>query len=354
MTNKFSKFTSIGRFRQIKMSIEKEASFDGIDKNGEAMYKKNYTLPILKFHGTIKCHGTNAGVAMDNKGNLTVLSRKRVIDIENDNCGFAAFVKKNEVTIKSFFLAYSRVLKENQQVVIYGEWCGKGIKNGVAISELEKLWIIFAVKIVPIINADEEIDASFYVPCNGINSPMNRIFNITEFKTFNIEIDFNHPTAANNKIVELVAEVENCCPVGSYFSVMGVGEGIVWSNWRGGKRQHIFKTKGEKHANAKSKVKVLKIVDSAFEQKKIDFINNFACKEFRLVQMYDEVFNVLNGGKGSIERTGDYIKAVIQDVIKEEGDVMVNEGLTTKDISKLISRVARNYFLNRLDEDAGI
>ena len=348
-----SKFTSIGQFRQVIANVNRQSSYIGNDEDGQPMYKEKYENPTITFHGTVKLHGTCSGVSMDNKGEMLVLSRKNIIDINHDNAGFAAFVKKNEDIIRDFFKPFESCLRVNQKVVIYGEWCGKGIQKGVAINQLEKMWVIFAVKVVP--NEGQQEDASYYVDCRGIKSEENRIFNIEDFQTFTLDVDFNKPEIANNKILELVDQVEKCCPVGKHFDVNGVGEGIVWSSWENGKRVHIFKTKGEQHAKGGgSKVKTLKPVDEEFEQKKRDFVNNYACKTFRLDQMYTEVFDTLNGGKGDIKKTGDYIKAVVNDVVKEEGDVLVQQGLTTKDVTKLISKVAREYMMDRLNKEVGI
>jgi hypothetical protein len=111
-----------------------------------------------------------------------------------------------------------------------------------------------------------------------------------------------------------------------------------------------FKVKGEEHSA--SKVKTLKPVDEAKEKAKIDFVNNHACKGWRLEQMYAEVFDTLNGGKGDINRTGDFLKAVIGDVMKEEADVMVELGLEPKQVNGAISKVARTWFMEQLDREA--
>ena len=350
-----SKFTNIGQFRQVVQNVKRTASFKGLDKNGEPIYAETYTLPTINFYGTVKLHGTCSGVSMDHKGEMLVLSRKNIIDINHDNAGFAAFVKKNENAIKDLFKPFKNCLQHNEKVVIYGEWCGKGIQKGVTINQLEKMWVIFAVKIVPFKNDDQDNDSSYYVACNGIRSKEDRIFNIEDFQTFSLDIDFNRPDIANNKMIELVNQVEQCCPVGKYFGVEGVGEGIVWSSWENGRRVHIFKTKGEKHAKSSgSRVKTLKPVNEEFEQKKRDFVNNYACQEFRLDQIYNETFDLLNGGQGDIRKTGDYIRNVMKDVIKEESDMLVQMGLCSKDVTKLIASVAREYMLDRLDKEAGI
>ena len=57
------------------------------------------------------------------------------------------------------------------------------------------------------INNDDFI--SYYVDYAGYRNVEKRIFNMLDFKTYNITVDFNLPQLVQNKIVELVLEVEN-------------------------------------------------------------------------------------------------------------------------------------------------
>ena len=127
-----------------------------------------------------------------------------------------------------------------------------------------------------------------------------------------------------------------------------VGEGVVWVGWYNDVR-HVFKVKGEKHAN--SKVKKLKTVDEAKEKAKIEFAN-YATPAWRLEQMYQETFDTLNGGKGDIKRTGDFLKAVVADVMKEETYKMREMNLEPKDVNGMISKIARKWFMEQLDREA--
>jgi len=51
---------------------------------------------------------------------------------------------------------------------------------------------------------------------------------------------------------------------------------------------------------------------------------------------------------------GDFLRLVIKDVMKEESGIMQEEELTPKNVNSMISRVARNWFVAKLDEDAGL
>jgi len=145
----------------------------------------------------------------------------------------------------------------------------------------------------------------------------------------------------------MVQEVENECPVAKYFGVSGIGEGIVFK-FEYKNTIYLFKSKGDKHS--KSKVKAVKKVDDKEIQRCIDVAEKVT-PAWRLEQMYSEVFDTLNGGEGDIKRTGEYIKAVIADIVKEEMDNIVEEGIEFKKITKFISNIAKDYMFARLDEE---
>ena len=70
--------------------------------------------------------------------------------------------------------------------------------------------------------------------------------------------------------------------------------------------------------------------------------------------MYNEVFDIINNGKADIKGMGDYIRAVINDILKEDLDIIVDAGLIPKDINKKVSDVARKWLIMKLDEEAGL
>jgi hypothetical protein len=48
--------------------------------------------------------------------------------------------------------------------------------------------------------------------------------------------------------------------------------------------------------------------------------------------------------------TGDFLRAVINDVIKEELDIMAEKGLEPKEVNKHISAIARKWFMTEMDK----
>lgn len=73
---------------------------------------------------TEKLDGTNAQVVVDAEGNVRAGSRNRWITPDNDNFGFAAWVKQHEDEL--------RELGEGRH---FGEWWGLGIQRGYGLHE---------------------------------------------------------------------------------------------------------------------------------------------------------------------------------------------------------------------------
>lgn len=240
-------FPSIEQFRNIVASVNRQHSFVGLDENGEAIYDHNKIKPTLKFKGTVKLHGTNAGVCQNNTDGIWFQSRENIITSQSDNAGFAFFgeSKKDVFAMLFSMIAAKNDIAANDTISIYGEWCGGNIQKGVAITNLPKSFFIFGIKITPHTSTEEELKAkpAFWVPSHYLKSPEHNIYNIEDFQTWEIDIDFNQPEMVQNKLSELTLAVEAECPVAKAFGFSGVGEGIVWSSEVNGV-VHRFKVKG--------------------------------------------------------------------------------------------------------------
>ena len=320
----FYRFTHINQFRNVISDINHY--YEGKEK------------PTLTFIGTTKLHGTNAGVCYDGE-KMWVQSRKNVITVEKDNAGFAFFVESHkdwfEKTLKELH-------KEGYVVSMYGEWCGGSIQKGVALNELSKRFVLFAIKYT---NKEDHEDHVYVKPT--VSSPENDVYNIYDFKTWTIDVDFKNPAYAQNQIVDWVLEVEKECPFAKEFGISGVGEGIVFSHFNEkGERLYIFKAKGEKHSA--SRVKTIAKIDP----EKMDSINDFvdySVTENRLNQAVEQVFTI-NSEEPSIKKMGDFLRWVINDISREEADTMVANKLEPKDVNKYISTKARVWFMEYLDK----
>jgi hypothetical protein len=340
---KMIKFPSIEQFRSVVANINRQYNFVGLDENGEAIYDPSLPKPVLKFKGTVKLHGTNAGVSYNAKENMWAQSRENIITPEKDNAGFAFFAHTHETEfLRMFFDIASTELIDlhHNTITIYGEWVGKGIQKGVGISNIEKSFFIFGVKITPHTETEEELKAypAYWVDSFYYKNEDAKIYNIEDFPTYEMEIDFNMPQLVQNDLSDLTIAVEEQCPVAKHFGVEGIGEGIVWSvEFKG--VVHRFKVKGEKHSS--SKVKTLAAVDVEKLNSITEFID-YVVTESRFNQAVENTYP--NNEPIDIKKMGDLIRWVVNDVIKEESDTLAKSGLEPKDVNKYISAKVREMF----------
>ncbi len=343
ITKRHVGYPSIEQFRTIVSNINRHFNFIGLDEKGEPIYDLTLPKPKLTFTGTVKLHGTNSGVCFNTIDGLWAQSRENIITPEKDNAGFSFFVESNK---EEFYGLIDLIVDKTHvdtvlnTISIYGEWCGGSIQKGVGICNLSKSFFIFGVKITPHVETDEErkIKPAYWVDYTYLRNPNNGIYNISDYKTYSLEIDFNEPHLIQNKLAELTLEVEKECPVAKSFGFSGIGEGIVWScEFKG--VVYRFKIKGQQHSI--SKVKTIASVDV----EKINSIKEFvdyAVTENRFNQAIGIIFP--NNEEPDIKKMGDLIRWVVNDILKEEIDTMVSNKIEPKEVNKYISDRVRNMF----------
>jgi len=343
------KFPSIEQYRNVIRNVKHKAQFVGLDENGEPIVNTRAKLPTLDFEGTVKLHGTNAGVGIDPRCNMRVQSRTNIITPEKDNAGFAMFVHNNknifiDIVGESVDLRTGTLDKD---VIVFGEWCGGSIQKGVAICQLPKMFVVFNISLV-----DSEGNKD-YLSRNEIEYVTRGcddglVKSIYSFPTWTMKIDFDNPALYQNELNTITEGVETECPVGKSLGVTGVGEGVVWRCVTLGYEDSgfWFKVKGEKHSQ--SKVRTLAKVDV----EKLNSIKELADKvanNERLEQAHQVVFDTLNGGETDIKKMGDFIKAVMADIFKEEMDTVSASGFTGKELSQPVYKICRDFIMRRLN-----
>jgi hypothetical protein len=351
MSNNLRKFPSIDQYKNVITNIRQYCK------------KHEQPLPTLTFEGTIKLHGTNGGIGLNlATGELWAQSRERIITPYDDNAAFAKFVEANKDQWRTFLASVieSDVVKlegaqfavesfQKARVVIFGEWAGPNIQKGVAISQIEsKSFFPFDIKVYIPGADDEDVLVLTYDP---MDFPMLTLipdtYRIGSFQTHTLDIDFARPQDFQNELVDLTLKVEENCPVAAEFGQSGVGEGIVWYNRETGLR---FKVKGEKHSM--SKVSTVKPI-SEEELARISTIKNFVdtvVTDNRLNQGLDKLREM--GKPLTVQSTGEYIKWVVGDVLKEEMDLIVASMLDKKELNPAMSNKAKDFyfaFLNSQD-----
>lgn len=348
------KFPSINQFRNVIRHVQQQTRFAGVDENGNAIYDASKELPTLKFRGAVKLHGTNAGIVYDvDTDSFTYQSRERVLSLTQDNAGFMLWAMSHESDWR-YLVENLWVPTGTKKIAIFGEWCGRGIQKGVAVSELNKMFVIFAIKVIDSEGDGTWLDISEDEPglfCSGDENDLS-IQSIYEFPTYEIDIDFKYPEIAQNKMIELTLQVENECPVGKAFGVSSIGEGIVWSCVSDGWNDSgtWFKTKGEAHSV--SKVRTLAAVDV----EAVENIRAFVAAtvtEARLEQALDNLVReqLL---PFQMKSMGDFIRWVYNDILKEEMDIIVASQIDPKKLGSAIANVARPWYIKKFNESVGL
>jgi hypothetical protein len=351
------KFPSIEQYRNVITTVTNRTRYIGQDENDNPVFDPTLPLPTLRFQGSVKLHGTNAAVARDVDGNTWPQSRTNILTLQDDNAGFAMFVHANHNLFDQMLqqALLIKPLSGEEVILIFGEWCGGSIQKKVALSQFPKMFVVFGIA-----RTDAEGQKEWFTK-EQINqvltsvdlgeAPVHHIF---QFPHYEVEIDFNNPAATQQKLIDMTVAVENECPVGKQLGATAengsmIGEGIVWQCVTPGydNSGYWFKVKGEAHKNvSKDRTRSPQDLD------RLALINQLAeevTPEWRLEQMMQETFNTLNGGQPDIKRMGDYIKAVMVDVLKEESDTVAASGFSTREITGSISKIARDYLMTQME-----
>jgi hypothetical protein len=290
--------------------------------------------------GTVKIHGTNSSVGLDLKDNsLFYQSRNRVLSLDDDNYDFAKYIEDNKSEFLKIFDEIKNKINTEKydSIIIYGELAGKGIQNKVAVSQIDRFFAPFSVVGV---NKDtvDQLDVKL-----SVNESI-RFYPVETFGVYNVQLDLDNVHLAQQEVKDLTINVENECPVGKYFGVSGTGEGIVFTDET---KQYSFKSKGEKHSV--SKVKVIADVDIEKINKIKDFVD-YSVTENRLNQGI-EYLKEMNK-ELDISNVGDFLRWLANDVLKEEQDVITENGLDNdlKAIMKSVSSKGRKWFMDKINE----
>lgn len=319
----FMKYPSIENVKQVRKEIYK-------------IYGLN--SPKFELKGTVKVHGTNAGINITQDG-IYAQSRNRELTLESDNAGFCNFVEANKELLKPLQRT-TGVIREC--ITVYGEWCGGNIQKGVGVTDMPKSFIVFGMKIT---NGDYEewIDHTVF---KDLEIPNTYI--IEDFGVYEYILDFNSSTFFED-LMNITLEVEKECPVAKQLNPEGnlVGEGVVWT-FNTDNKFFKFKVKGDKHSRGSGSktVKPSKVYTEEALKDIQDFFS-VALSVDRLEQ--GKEYLVEMGLDDSPKNTGEYLKWINKDIIKEcnveISDLYTKHEVEWKDIQKDVTKTARNYFL---------
>lgn len=363
MELKCIKYPKIPSFDAAVINVKRAVTYAGRDENNKPIWDNTRVMPTIKLKGTIKLHGTNASIVYDNIHGLRVQSREHIITsnkkpqkgVMGDNAGFCKNVEDNIDAYKKIIGIYVKkydIDLDNNSLCIYGEWAGKGIHSKVAITQLEKSFYCFNVRVKPITNEvfNDSTDEEFRLPSTWLSIDLvkdegNRIYNMDMFKQYETVVDFSDGLKSIEYFNKLVDEVESECPIAKHFGVEGIGEGVVFKGMYDG-RLIMFKIKGQKHT--KSNIKTLITVDPVKMKSIDDFVDNFVTKE----RVMKGIENGIVGEAPTIKHTSNVLKWVMRDVITEESHTLEASGLTSKEVSKRMVHKIKLYFQEYLREVA--
>jgi hypothetical protein len=289
------------------------------------------------YRAKVKLHGTNSAIKCHSNGTVVAQSRTTELTLENDNAGFARWVKNNE----NFW-------NLKNDLVIYGEWVGPNVQKGVAVSQIpRKSFAVFAARSL----LDSEVlifePSELEKIVTGI--PDTYVLPWVEPHLF---FNWNSSEEVLKPVVDTinthVTDIENCDPwVEKNFGIKGTGEGLVFypinpevKNQSQFFEYFAFKAKGEKHRVVKSSGAAQVNISTAAGAEEFA---NLVLTTARLEQGCGAVNN------GSLEHdkrlTGKFVTWVLGDVQKETTEELKASGLSWSDVQKTIADRARSWYL---------
>jgi len=335
-------------------TVKHKTWFKGVE-NGFVIYDETIPLPVITFMCTVKAHGTNAGLGYNPlTKEIKTLSKNAVLDGWTGHMGFSEWVYAN---LEYFTEYFESIQNDNQfseieydEIVLYGEWAGGNIQAKVAINGLPKFFMAYSICLIKDGKTVGEPYKRIWVT-DEIETllPFNesiRCFNTYCFDTYKVTIDFNDAKAGQIALDTIVEDVENECPIGRYFGISGIGEGIVCTAMYKDEFL-IFKSKGEEHKNTKGKEKTF----NPIEIEKLNSIKEFVEYAVTKNRVIQAITTICEDRQPTMKDTGDIVKWVIQDVFKEEMDALVANKLEGGDVKNQIGKETVAIFKAYLHEN---
>jgi len=331
--NGFVKWPKIKDLKSALYPIYQQNKYRGefveLDGEGEPVFDRTNVepLPVIEFQGTVKLHGTNAAINWSKKHGFRYQSRNGFK--ESGHQGFVEAMQAMEPEIL-LYLSNEFHCCDPEQVVVYGEWCGKGIQKKVAISELDKRFVQF-----PFV----WVKGQGMLPAQDTESnPFEHVYDV---KTYPLKVDLANLRLAKETIAGYVDEVEKECPIAKSHGVSGWGEGLVFYGTHEGKL-YAFKAKGDEHKKVPPKPVIYLTQEAS------------AAKTFVVETLKsDRLGQGLNYLKekdlpASVESTGTFIKYVVNDYLEEEAVNIEEQSLHIPSLRKQASQLAALWYKAQL------
>lgn len=325
----------------------------------------------ISYRSKVKLHGTNVGVRVNPaKKSIVVQSRGRIITPTDDHMSFAKWAMARQEAI----FAATHVLGDTT-VLLFGEWCGPGVQQGVAAALVpEKFLAVFATLVAP---DDKPItEGPLIVDPEQLENAWRDVpgFHILPWSSDRrVTIDWNLPSEALEEVAvpinDEVMAIEACDPwVKATFGVEGVGEGLVFypePNATAGSpedpgnpgdpedlplpcltMQHFgnfgFKAKGAEHRTVKSPKPVTPDAPTA------ETLEAFAELVLTPARLEQGLRIITEKGEAKVEHTGNFLRWIQNDVQKECVAELEASKLDWKSASKALTLYAKTWYVARL------
>lgn len=336
------KFSSIESYRHLIANVRRANVSIGLPLTTET------------FEGTVKLHGTNAGVRVTGD-NVQPQSRERLISIGSDNAGFAQFVAGREADVRGMAMSIAGFinLPSDIDLTIFGEWCGGNIQSKVGLNQTDKHFVVFGVyDHVQEKYLSRDWMRWFVLNNESYTKAMNAlgIYFIYQIPTYSITIDFAAPERSIEELERLTLTVEEKCPWAAFRGAEGIGEGIVWVLARDHTdTRYWFKTKGVKH-QGKDKSQVKTLSADPVKVGEIRELVEAILPEWRLEQ--GATYLRENGFNLDQRATGQFLQWINKDILKEETDQIAANKFEWKELSPYINQKARDWYFRFLTLEA--
>ena len=298
----------------------------------------------VRYGAKVKLHGTNAAVRIDSDGTVTAQGRNRDISVTEDQFGFARWV----ASCYSTWSAYGWDMRgeygqgEAVPIIVHGEWAGKGIQKKDAVAQLgDKFFFVFAVQIGEDMLLDPDLIEEL-IPdlCQLLVLP----WHIESCD----ELDFSDAVQCGtyadwvNARAEEVGEKDPF--ISEVFEIYGPGEGLVFVPFQPMVSREWYdrlsfkaKTTGHNVKAGKAAQRDLVVPEGAPEFVEL-FVTDARCEQ-ALAEACD--------GVAEPERTGPFLRWMGQDIKKESVAELEDSDLEWKDVSGLVTKAARAWFLGK-------
>lgn len=120
------------------------------DDNDNPIYDETLPLPSLELKGTVKIHGMNTSIILDNENNYYAQSREDLLTLRYDKSGFSVFSTKVFDFVKPLLQSILEQYPGALAIGLYGEWCGNGIQKAkdASMAGIPKTYLVFAIKVM--------------------------------------------------------------------------------------------------------------------------------------------------------------------------------------------------------------